>query len=415
MIVTAVIAEYNPFHNGHAWQLLKARELTGADYLIVLMSGDFVQRGTPALLDKHVRAKMAILGGADLVLELPCMFSTGSAQYFSRGAVSLLDALSCVDFLCFGSECGEISPFLILSDILCKEPSDYQEVLQQLLRRGYSFPSARNKALVEYCTKNPKHLQGMTPGELNDFLQWPNNILGLEYCQALLACHSAIQPVTISRQGSSYHEDQLPGDGQIFPSATAIRTAIRSRSDPELLHAGIPKKSYPLLANALEANALLFEDDFNLLLAAKLLTETPKSLSSYFDITEDLANRIYRHKNEFTGIRQFTALLKTRELTYSRISRGLLHILLNLREVQPPSYERVLGFQKTAGPLLSSITKNSTLPLITKPALAQEYLSEAAFSAFAQDIFAANLYETVRSQKNGTPFLHEYQKPLVLL
>lgn len=415
MIVTAIIAEYNPFHNGHAWQLKKAREMTGADYLIVIMSGDYVQRGAPALLPKHLRTEMALLGGADLILELPCCYATGSAQYFSRGAVALLDALSCVDYLCFGSEWGEISPFLTLADLLVQEPADYREFLQQQLRSGCSFPLARNTALTEYFAKHPDLLCEITPDELNEFLQLPNNILGLEYCQALLTLHSTIQPVTIRRVGSSYHEEQLSNNELCFPSATAVRQAIRNNTFHPVNFPGIPEQVSPLLEKAIQNREVLFEDDFSLLLAAKLLLETPESLISYFDVTEDLANRIIRRRNELTGFRQFTSLLKTRELTYSRISRALLHILLGLKEVSSPSYERILGFRKDAGPLLSLISKSSCLPLVTRPVLAQKKLSAEAYKAFSEDIYVSNLYETVRSQKTDSSFLHEYQKPMVLL
>ena len=150
MTITAVIAEYNPFHNGHAYQLAKARELTGADYLVVIMSGDFVQRGAPAILDQHDRAELALLGGADLILQLPCHFALGSAQHFARGAVSLLTALGCVDFLCFGSEYGDTAPFLELADVLLHEPEEYRELLSGLLRNGLSFPTARAQALSAY-------------------------------------------------------------------------------------------------------------------------------------------------------------------------------------------------------------------------------------------------------------------------
>ena len=139
-------------HNGHAYQLAKARELTGADYLVVIMSGDFVQRGAPAILDQHDRAELALLGGADLVLQLPCHFALGSAQHFARGAVSLLTALGCVDFLCFGSEYGDTAPFLELADVLLHEPEKYRELLSGLLRNGLSFPTARAQALSAYLS-----------------------------------------------------------------------------------------------------------------------------------------------------------------------------------------------------------------------------------------------------------------------
>ena len=233
MTITAVIAEYNPFHNGHAYQLAKARELTGADYLVVIMSGDFVQRGAPAILDQHDRAELALLGGADLILQLPCHFALGSAQHFARGAVSLLTALGCVDFLCFGSEYGDTAPFLELADVLLHEPEEYRELLSGLLRNGLSFPTARAQALSAYFSDSAS-FSSLSKEELDTFLKEPNNILGIEYVQALLLSQSRIRPVTIRREGSGYHEGAL--FTQALPSATAMRNLLFSNphKDPEL-------------------------------------------------------------------------------------------------------------------------------------------------------------------------------------
>lgn len=208
MTITAVIAEYNPFHNGHAYQLAKARELTGADYLVVIMSGDFVQRGAPAILDQHDRAELALLGGADLILQLPCHFALGSAQHFARGAVSLLTALGCVDFLCFGSEYGDTAPFLELADVLLHEPEEYRELLSGLLRNGLSFPTARAQALSAYFSDSAS-FSSLSKEELDTFLKEPNNILGIEYVQALLLSQSRIRPVTIRREAAATTKERF--------------------------------------------------------------------------------------------------------------------------------------------------------------------------------------------------------------
>lgn len=231
MTITAVIAEYNPFHNGHAYQLAKARELTGADYLVVIMSGDFVQRGAPAILDQHDRAELALLGGADLILQLPCHFALGSAQHFARGAVSLLTALGCVDFLCFGSEYGDTAPFLELADVLLHEPEEYRELLSGLLRNGLSFPTARAQALSAYFSDSAS-FSSLSKEELDTFLKEPNNILGIEYVQALLLSQSRIRPVTIRREGSGYHEGAL--FTHALPSATAMRNLLFSNPHKDL-------------------------------------------------------------------------------------------------------------------------------------------------------------------------------------
>ena len=296
MTITAVIAEYNPFHNGHAYQLAKARELTGADYLVVIMSGDFVQRGAPAILDQHDRAELALLGGADLILQLPCHFALGSAQHFARGAVSLLTALGCVDFLCFGSEYGDTAPFLELADVLLHEPEEYRELLSGLLRNGLSFPTARAQALSAYFSDSAS-FSSLSKEELDTFLKEPNNILGIEYVQALLLSQSRIRPVTIRREGSGYHEGAL--FTHALPSATAMRNLLFSNPHKDLelsaLASCMPEAVFHAFQNAVASHGLLTADDFSLLLAARLLTETKESLSSYLDLSRPLAGSCQPH------------------------------------------------------------------------------------------------------------------------
>ena len=414
MTITAVIAEYNPFHNGHAYQLQKARELTGADYLVVIMSGDFVQRGAPAILDQHDRAELALLGGADLVLQLPCHFALGSAQHFARGAVSLLTALGRVDYLCFGSEHGDTAPFLELADVLLHEPEEYRETLSSLLRSGLSFPMARAQALSAYFSGSAS-FSSLSREELDTFLKEPNNILGLEYVQALSLLNSRIRPVTIRREGSGYHDGELIRE--TLPSATAMRNLLFSDSQTDLspLASCMPETVFPAFWNAVASHGLLNADDFSLLLAARLLSETKESLCSYLDLSPDLANRILRLRYACSSFSEFAMQLKTKEMTYTRISRALMHLLLNQKTLYPASYNRVLGFRKSAGALLKEIRIRSSLPLITKAADAPRLLTGDALAAFESDIQASLFYETVRSHKTGTPFVHEYTKKLVLL
>ena len=255
MTITAVIAEYNPFHNGHAYQLAKARELTGADYLVVIMSGDFVQRGAPAILDQHDRAELALLGGADLILQLPCHFALGSAQHFARGAVSLLTALGCVDFLCFGSEYGDTAPFLELADVLLHEPEEYRELLSGLLRNGLSFPTARAQALSAYFSDSAS-FSSLSKEELDTFLKEPNNILGIEYVQALLLSQSRIRPVTIRREGSGYHEGAL--FTHALPSATAMRNLLFSNPHKQRDSVVFPAPLCPMTAVTFPAGSSIF-------------------------------------------------------------------------------------------------------------------------------------------------------------
>lgn len=411
-----IIAEYNPFHNGHAYQIKKAKELTGAEYAVVIMSGDFVQRGTPALLPKHERAKLALLGGADIVLELPSYFASASAEYFAKGAVGILDALRCIDFLCFGSESGELSDCLSLAKILTDEPSEYQTALRQQLKNGLSFPTARKNALSLYCQKR---------GNLFDtsLLDTPNNILGIEYCKALLTLNSTIQPITIKRKGNDYHSTDI---SHTLSSASAIRSVllknVGSADISALLTHTMPKTTAKYFESLLPTQPLLTEDDFSLLLKYRLMQHTPATLCKYADLSEDLARRIYNNLNDFRSFSQFAELLKTKELTRTRINRALLHAILGIFEDMPtsmPSYVRLLGFRKESSSILRTIQNNTRLPLITKAADYRKLLScEEVFrgeSTFEKDLFVSNLYESVKCAKKQTGFVNDLQKPPVIL
>ena len=286
MKVTGIIAEYNPFHRGHKYQIDYCKKELGADYVIVAMSGDYVQRGTPALLSKHVRAEMALRCGADLVLEMPVSVSTASAEAFAMGGVSMLDGLHIVDSLCFGSEYGEVSALMELAEILVEEPEEYRQLLKEFLSNGLSFPSARCQALTEYF-KNPHNFTGddfdgvLTPllNQIVQILNSPNNILGIEYCKALLRLKSNIKPVTLKRQGMGYHETlaETDGsdrfsctDGSTFASASAIRELLKATLTPETISriaSQVPDEISLLLASSLQRNGFLTEDALDPLLS----------------------------------------------------------------------------------------------------------------------------------------------------
>ena len=426
MNVTGIIAEYNPFHRGHKYQINYCKKELQADYVIVVMSGDYVQRGTPALLPKHLRAEMALRCGADLVLEMPVSVSTASAETFAMAGVSILDNLHVVDQLCFGSEYGEVSALQELAAVLVKEPKEYRVLLKTFLSEGLSFPAARSQALIEYF-KDPHHFEGddfdgiLTPllNQIVQILNLPNNILGIEYCKALLRLDSSIRPVTLKRQGMRYHDTVLNEQfsaPEHFASASAIRNALKSDSKINGVLKEVPNEAASILETAVNKNEFLLEDDFSLLLQYCLLNETPESLISYTDMSKDLATRICNQINHFENFTQFTELLKTKELTYTRIQRALLHTILKIRE-QPKGipYARVLGFIKSSSPLLKEIKQYTTIPVITKAADASGILSADGQKIWNDNLRASNIYESILAQKTGRPFVHEYQKQLVLL
>lgn len=435
MKVTGIIAEYNPFHRGHKYQIDYCKKELGADYVIVAMSGDYVQRGTPALLSKHVRAEMALRCGADLVLEMPVSVSTASAEAFAMGGVSMLDGLHIVDSLCFGSEYGEVSALMELAEILVEEPEEYRQLLKEFLSNGLSFPSARCQALTEYF-KNPHNFTGddfdgvLTPllNQIVQILNSPNNILGIEYCKALLRLKSNIKPVTLKRQGMGYHETlaETDGsdrfsctDGSTFASASAIRELLKATLTPETISriaSQVPDEISLLLASSLQRNGFLTEDAMDPLLSYCILKENADSFCSYLDVSRDLAERIMNRSNELNGFLQAASFLKTKELTQSRIQRALLHIILGIREVPATvPYARVLGFRRESSTLLKEIKDSSSIPLITKLADANSLLDESGRSLLYETVFSSNLYEKLLCRKNGRNFVHEYQKQLVIL
>lgn len=408
-----IIAEYNPFHKGHEYQIQQAKEKTGAEIAVILMSGDFVQRGTPAILAKHQRTAMALLGGADIVFELPSFYACGSAEYFSSGAVSIFNALNSIDFLCFGSESGEIDTCRFLGKLLADEPALYKEKLCSFLKKGLSFPVARKSALTEYLQENKLPFE-------KDFLDTPNNILGIEYCKALSAQNSSIIPITIKRTGSSYHELSLSSD---YPSASAIRRELISSKNVQEVFFNTLKDAQPpavrdYLCSLSKKETFLTENDFSVLLKYELMKNTPESLCAFSDMSMDLARRIYRHLNTFKNFTQFTEQLKTKELTYTRISRTLLHILLNIPSDLPaasPMYVRLLGFKKESSAFLRTLQNNSTIPIITKAADYKKLLPKEAHFSFEKDLFASNLYETVKCNKKTAAFTNDLQKPPIII
>nr|WP_288546894.1 nucleotidyltransferase family protein [uncultured Blautia sp.] len=436
MKTAGIIAEYNPFHKGHEYQIRYTKEKLKADYVIVAMSGDYVQRGTPALLSKHARAEMALRCGADLVLEMPVSVSTASAEAFAMGGVSLLDGLGVVDMLCFGSESGEISALKELAEILVEEPEEYKKLLKSFLSEGLTFPAARSQALTEYF-KNPRNFNGddfdgvLTPllNEVTQILNTPNNILGIEYCKALLRLNSRIRPVTIRREGMGYHETTVPegistvaspdlqSPTDFFASATAIRNLILQDSpDLDALASQIPEQAFPVFQKAVNSGEFLTENSLDSILSYCLMKENGKSLSSYMDVSEDLARRIINQQNLLLSFSQSVSVLKTRELTQTRIQRALLHIILNIHTapIQTP-FARVLGFRRESSELLSQIKQHSRIPLITKLADAQNLLDSEGNQILSETAFSSNLYEKLLCLKTGRKFCHESQKQLIIL
>lgn len=410
MHVTGLITEYNPFHNGHLFHLKKAKETTGADYTAVVMSGSFVQRGAPAVFDKYSRARAALLSGADLVFEMPAPFSTASAREFASYAVALFTALGAVDSICFGSECGKIEPILHTARLLNEESEPFKKRLQDFLKEGKTFPEARSAALAE---------EGEEAAKL---LSTPNNILGVEYCQAVLRQRSPLSCFTIKREGKGYHDPSLDG---VLGSALAVRQALQSGTDVQALRFLLPDPSFGSVCRSIP----VFLDDFSGLLNYRLLTE--QEPERYAEIRPELAARIKKLAPGFASFDQRIKELKSRQLTYTGVSRGLIHLILGIEQRQMDlfkeagfaPYARILGFRKSAAPLLRRIKENSSIPVISKLAGAEKRLDPAGAAMLACEIQSSHLYQNVRCEKAASGafpgrtavFQNEYTQPVLIL
>lgn len=411
MKVNGIIAEYNPFHNGHKYQLDESLRLTGADYTVVIMSGDFVQRGAPALLDKHLRAEMALRCGADLVLEIPSIYSASSAEYFAMGAVSVLDKLGVVTHLCFGSECDDIDIMTKIAKILVEEPADYLATLRQHMKQGTSYPVARNHALFQHYPFLRAY---------KDLFSLPNNILGIEYIKATLRRGSAMLPTSVRRTGAGYHDRMMETE---FCSALALRQALHAGQSPDFVKSQIPEAAWQILQKALKDSSILCSNDFSDLLYYKLLLERDKGYSKYLDVSADLSDRIRNNLDDFCDYDSFCDLLKTKNMTYTRISRCLLHILLNFeqetleycRELDYAPYARVLGLRKSSNELFGAIKEHSSIPLITKLADADKLLDANALVMLQQDILVSQIYRSAACRSKNKSAESEYSIPIVTL
>ncbi len=398
MKTAAVIAELNPLHSGHARLFAKARE--NCDALMVVMSPDFVQRGTPAVFDKYVRAEMALRAGADLVLELPVAAAASSAAHFAEGGCALLEALGVADELWFGSEEGSVEPFLEAAEYLAEEPEPFGEVLAEALKAGDSYPAAREKALCACVEAAGKRLP-------DGFLSGPNNILGLEYVRALQKRNSRIVPKTIGRNDGGYHDLSMKEE---YVSASAIRQSIEQMPADEAgaedrlltaLAGKVPGEALRVYRNAVR-NGWMHEDAFSEMLHYRLLCETKESLCEYADVPEDLANRILRLLPAYQTFSSFADLVKSRNSTRTQINRALLHILLDIRPehveaAKEPKYAHLLGIRdRAADALLPAIKEHSRISLLN----GIDAVSVARRLKLP-DAAASRLYESVRARRAG--------------
>ena len=384
--ILGIVSEYNPFHNGHIHHLQLSKQLTKTDFTVAVMSGNFVQRGDTALVDKWTRTEMALKSGIDLVIELPTVYALSSAENFADGAVKILNSLGVVDFISFGSEIGEITPLLEVASVLYKEPKEFSSLITAQLRSGLSYPKAREIALSQFFGSSQKY---------SSIVSNPNNILGVEYLKAIKKHRSHIKPLTIKRDYADYNSKQEKNG---IASATAIRTMIQNGKN---VHRVIPYESYELLEKCKEEGKIIpslavFEKEIIYTLRKMSLSE----IADLPDVSEGLENKIKLAANNFNTLDELIANIKSKRYTQSRIQRILLYALLNIsqkdinqsKRVTP--YLRVLGFNKHGKRIISAIAAaNPKLKIIVSVKKFMEQCNDNTLkNMLSKDIFATNVY-----------------------
>lgn len=401
MKACGIVAEYNPLHTGHVYQMNKARQISQADCIIVVMSGNFVQRGEPAVIDKYARTRAALKAGADIVIELPVYYALSSAENFARGAVLTLNEMKAAS-ICFGAETDNADRLAKISHAIISESPEYKAILNKALAEGLSYPAARQTALLEYLP------------ECKDIISGSNNILAIEYIKAILGNNFNMTYYPVLREGAGYNDDT---DNAEFASAFGIRKMLMS-DEHDRLKTYLTPVMYEEISNS--KNCPLFSDDFSNIFNHKMLflkqqcninhTDFAEELAEYEDITAELANRFAAAFTGRDNIAEFAMKVKSKNIVYSRICRCIMHIILEIRKSMSDFYNnipyiRLLGFNKTGQQYLGSIKKELDVPFITKAA---DYKQKLIFDLACSDIYTQAVYE-----KYGHVMKNELQQNII--
>lgn len=415
MNVVGVIAEYNPFHKGHLYHLDTVRKVLKPDAIFVALSGNFVQRGEPAIFDKWARAEMALHAGADLVVELPICFSTATAEIFAESAVKLLLESQVVNSLSFGVEEYHEKELHYLGKLLSDEPILYCSILNEYLKKGLSFPKAREMAVVNYLAAKNINLNVKLISKL---LKKPNFILAVEYIKAVnkLGANLTIFPVV--RKGHQYHDKKLTKQ---YASATAIRQTIISHRqnfiDEIIPH--LPESTIQIISKEIKHHrSPVFLQDFESIILYAIRRLTSHELKKYFDVGEGLENRLKKAAQTCGNLEQLILKTKSKRYPATRIQRILIHILLNIPkemvESRTPQYFRVLGFTERGSLILKQINKNATLPIITRASQFKK-LDQNAKAMFERDLFSSDIYHLAYEEPDLRTGASDFDRRVVLL
>lgn len=389
MNITGIVAEYNPFHNGHKYQIDKIKEQTNSDGIIAVMSGNFIQRGLPALFDKWTRTKMALENGVDLVIELPVYYSVASAEYFATGGVGILNSLGIVNNICFGANTEDLDTLKRIANVLFLEPDGYKKLLQSDLKRGASFPVARSNALKNFLKKeyDAKYIA--------DILLDSNNILAIEYLKALFYLNSNINPIAIKRKGGDYNSLDVVDN---VCSATAIREML-IKDNMDDIKKLMPESSYSLMkSEIINGKAPMYVKNFEKEILYSLRMASTEDIFNLNDVSEGLENVLKKCSNEKFTLEELIDEVKSKRYTKTRVQRLMINSLLDIEKNDVENYKhnvqyvRVLGFNKNGEKLLSKIYNNCKLPIVTAPAKFMKVANDVQKKMLEKEILATNIY-----------------------
>lgn len=386
--VVGIIAEYNPFHNGHYYHMQKAKQEANADYCIAVISGNFTQRGDVSIVNKWAKAYMAICGGADLVIELPTIYSVSSAENFANGAIKILDSLKIVDSFAFGAEANDLATLNNIANVLNEEPKGYTNILNHELKKGISYPAARENAIMMYLNDIKRYANVMGN---------PNNILAVEYLKALKNQKSKLTPIMIKRQKVYYNEHRIV-DG--YASATGIRELLKNKEYSDVSKV-VPRSTYQILGQqANNGRMILSLDKYQKEIIYALRKMTVEEIAELPDVSEGLENSIKNAANNCNNLTELINGIKSKRYTQTRIQRILIYALLginkkmmeNSKKIIP--YTRILGFNSKGKMLISEImNKNPKINMITS---VKKYMDQNKNKQLAEmlnvDIFATDVY-----------------------
>lgn len=413
--IVGVVVEYNPFHNGHLYHLTKAREEVPGAHLIAVMSGNWTQRGEPALINKWARTEAALQCGIDIIVELPVVFAVQSAEGFARGAVKTLEATGIVNHLCFGSEAGQLEPLQTIASYMEAEPPPFKKELQLSLKKGLSYPAALHRALST-VSRTGKDMP--LSAETLENLFTPNNILAIEYLKALKKISSEMIPLTIKRRGAGFHDLQASGD---IASATGIRRAL-FKKELGVVNKTVPPPSREILFEEIAAGkGPVHEENFADVILSLLRRSSPEKLASLPEVIEGMESRLKKAASS-PDLHSLFQELKTRRYTRTRLQRILIYLLLSLDKEAlsyfneaGPHYLRVLGFSRQGKDLLSRIKTRAFLPLVTRPApfIKDPLISPGAKKMMHYDILATDLYALGYPSPQQRTGGEDFRRPVV--